>query len=81
MFMLLDLLGIQISTVTFESAFSTSGHIIDTYQTNLSAPIIDVLVCTQDWVRKSKKQIVDNIEDIFKDDDTTKGNKQIHFII
>nr|KAJ0200833.1 hypothetical protein LSAT_V11C600322790 [Lactuca sativa] len=67
-----DLLGIQISTVASESAFSTSGRIIDSYRANLSAPIIEALVCTQDWVRKSKKPIVDNIDDILKDDDIAK---------
>nr|KAJ0207485.1 hypothetical protein LSAT_V11C500290800 [Lactuca sativa] len=81
MFMLLDILGIQISTVASESAFSTSSRITDSYRANLSTPIIEALACTQDWVRKSKKPIVENIEDIFKDDDIAKGYKQIHFII
>nr|KAJ0193052.1 hypothetical protein LSAT_V11C800417890 [Lactuca sativa] len=64
MFMLLDLLDIQISIMAFESAFSTSSRIIDIYRTNLSAPIIETL------------PIVDNIEDNFKDDDIAKGDKQ-----
>nr|KAJ0187490.1 hypothetical protein LSAT_V11C900494050 [Lactuca sativa] len=67
-----DLLGIQISIVASESAFSTSGRIIDIYRANLSALIIEALVCTQDWVRKSKKPIVDNIDDFLKDDDIAK---------
>ena len=73
MFMLIDILGLQISTVASEAAFSTSGRILDPYRTNLSANIVEALVCTQDWVRKSRKQIVDNIDEILKDDEVAKA--------
>nr|KAJ0227033.1 hypothetical protein LSAT_V11C100045650 [Lactuca sativa] len=68
-----DILGLQISTVASEAAFSTSGRILDLYRTNLSANIVEALVCTQDWVRKSRKQIVDNIDEILKDDEVAKA--------
>lgn len=67
-----DILAIQISTVASESAFSTSGRVLDSYRTNLSTSIVEALVCTQDWVRKSRKPIVDDIDDILKDDDIAK---------
>ena len=81
MLVVLDVLGIQISTVASESAFSTSGRVLDPYRTNLAPPIVEALVCTQDWVRKSRKPIRDNIEDIFKDDDVAKGNNFILLFI
>nr|KAJ0211276.1 hypothetical protein LSAT_V11C400207190 [Lactuca sativa] len=68
-----DILGLQISTVVSEAVFSTSGRILDAYRTNLSANIVEALVCTQDWVRKSRKQIVDNIDEILKDNEVAKA--------
>ncbi|CAI9275283.1 unnamed protein product [Lactuca saligna] len=67
-----DILGLQISTMAFETAFSKSGRILDPYRTNMPANILEALVCTQDWVRKSGKPIVDNIDEVLKDDDITK---------
>ncbi|KAK1432618.1 hypothetical protein QVD17_09516 [Tagetes erecta] len=64
-----DILAIQISTVASESAFSTSGRVLTEYRTRLSEKIVEALICTQDWVRKSRKPIVDDIDDILKDDD------------
>lgn len=71
---MLDILGIQISTVASESAFSTSGRVLDPYRTRLSTPIVEALICTQDWVRKSRKPIFDDVDDILNDDDIAKGN-------
>ncbi|KAI3724411.1 hypothetical protein L2E82_36186 [Cichorium intybus] len=64
-----DILAIQISTVASESAFSLSGRILDVYRTNLSTVIVEALVCTKDWVGKSSKPIVDDIDDALKDDE------------
>ncbi|KAJ9557040.1 hypothetical protein OSB04_011654 [Centaurea solstitialis] len=64
-----DILAIQISTVASESAFSTTGRVLDPYRTSLATPIVEALVCTQDWVRKSRKPIVDDVQDILNDDD------------
>lgn len=71
---MLDILGIQISTVASESAFSTSRRVLDPYRTRLSTPIVEALICTQDWVRKSRKPIFDDVDDILNDDDIAKGN-------
>nr|KAJ0211573.1 hypothetical protein LSAT_V11C400177550 [Lactuca sativa] len=71
-YMAKDILGLQISIVASEAAFSTSRQILDPYRTNLSANILEALVCTQDWVRKSRNPIVDNIDEVLKDDDVAK---------
>ncbi|PWA59365.1 AC transposase [Artemisia annua] len=63
-----DILVIQITTVAPESAFSTGGRVLDPYGTNLSYVIVEALICTQDWVRKSKKTIIDDIDDLLNDD-------------
>ncbi|GKD24550.1 zinc finger BED domain-containing protein RICESLEEPER 2 [Tanacetum coccineum] len=68
-----DILAIQISTVASESAFSTGGRVLDPYRTSLSTKIVEALICTQDWVRKSRKPInVDSLEDLFNDDEIVK---------
>ena len=72
--MLIDILGIQISTVAFKGAFSTSGQILDLYRTKLSANIVKTMVCTLNWIRKSRKPIVDNINEVLKDDEVAKCN-------
>ncbi|GKB07796.1 zinc finger BED domain-containing protein RICESLEEPER 2, partial [Tanacetum coccineum] len=64
---------IQISIVASESAFSTGGRVLDPYRTSVSTKIVKALICTQDWVRKSRKPInVDSLEDLFNDDEIVK---------
>ncbi|GKB36629.1 RNA-directed DNA polymerase, eukaryota, reverse transcriptase zinc-binding domain protein [Tanacetum coccineum] len=48
-----DILAIQISTVASEAAFITGGGVLDPYRTRLSTTIVEALICTQDWVRKT----------------------------
>jgi hypothetical protein len=48
-----DILAISISTMASESAFSTSGRILDDFRTSLTPFMIQALVCTQDWLRRS----------------------------
>ncbi|GJT67259.1 zinc finger BED domain-containing protein RICESLEEPER 2 [Tanacetum coccineum] len=67
-----DILAIQITTVASESAFSTGGRVLDPYSTNLSYAVVEALICTQDWVSKSKKAIIDDIDDLLKDGDVAK---------
>ncbi|PWA91957.1 AC transposase [Artemisia annua] len=67
-----NILAIQITTVASESAFSTGGRVLDPYRTNLSYAVVEALICTQDWVRKFKKAIIDDIDDLLNDDDVAK---------
>ncbi|GJR97228.1 zinc finger BED domain-containing protein RICESLEEPER 2 [Tanacetum coccineum] len=71
-----DILSIQVSTVAFESAFSASGRILDPYRNALAPNIVEALVCTQDWIRTSTRNItMDTLEDLMKDDELA---KEIH---
>ena len=46
-----DILAIPISTVASESAFSTSGRILDDFRSSLTPATLQALICTQDWLR------------------------------
>ena len=39
------------STVAFETAFSTEGRILDSFMSFLSPKTVEALICTQNWVR------------------------------
>ncbi|PWA85464.1 zinc finger BED domain-containing protein RICESLEEPER 2 [Artemisia annua] len=68
-----NILCIQVSTVASESAFSASGRILDPYRNSLAPNIVEALVCTQEWIRTSSRNItVDTLEDLIKDDELAK---------
>lgn len=58
-----DVLSIPISNVASECAFSTSGHILDSFRSSLTPKLVQTLVCLQDWIR-SESQPVSIEEDI-----------------
>ena len=58
-----DVLAIPISTVASESAFSTSGRILDDFRTSLTPFMLEALICSQDWLRRGTPiDIQENIE-------------------
>jgi hypothetical protein len=60
-----DVLAIPISTVASESAFSTSGRILDDFRSSLTPFMLEALVCTQDWLRWSLPiDIEENYEEL-----------------
>ena len=75
--MLLDILAIQISSVAFKSTFNTRGRVISDYRTSLSTLIHEALLCIQDWVRTSTNPIIDNVDDVLKDDDIALDKKNL----
>jgi len=48
-----EVLAIPVSTVASESAFSAGGRVLDPHRINLTPKIVEVLVCTQDWLKGS----------------------------
>ncbi|KAL0345732.1 UNVERIFIED_CONTAM: putative AC transposase [Sesamum radiatum] len=50
-----DVLAIPVSTIALESAFSTSGRVIDAFRSSLSPKMVEALICTQDWLRASPR--------------------------
>jgi hypothetical protein len=40
-----------VTSVALESAFSTGGHVLDNYQSQLNKETNEALLCTQDWMK------------------------------
>ena len=58
-----DLLAMQVSSVASESAFSTSGRILEPYRSCLTHYMIEVLMCTEQWMHadiKVSEQVTTN---------------------
>nr|GFC38454.1 hypothetical protein [Tanacetum cinerariifolium] len=48
-----DVLEIPISTVASEYVFSTGGRVLDAFRSSLTPPVVESLICTQDWFREN----------------------------
>ncbi|XP_019172864.1 PREDICTED: zinc finger BED domain-containing protein RICESLEEPER 2-like [Ipomoea nil] len=61
-----DVLAVPISTVASESAFSTSGRVLDAFRSSLNPKIVEALVCAQDWLRAPNHPISveENLDDV-----------------
>ncbi|KAL8161768.1 hypothetical protein V2J09_013257 [Rumex salicifolius] len=54
-----DLLAIPTLTIAFESAFSTRGHVLDSFRSSLTPQMAEALVYGQDWMRSSHIHVLD----------------------
>ncbi|KAL0885995.1 hypothetical protein Bca101_009978 [Brassica carinata] len=50
-----DLLAMQVSSVASESAFSTSGRILEPHRSCLTHYMIEVLMCNEQWMHADIK--------------------------
>ncbi|GKA32858.1 zinc finger BED domain-containing protein RICESLEEPER 2-like protein [Tanacetum coccineum] len=52
-----DVLAIPISMVASESMFSTGGRVLDAFRSSLTPPVVESLICTQDWFRENSMML------------------------
>jgi hypothetical protein len=77
-----DVLAIQISTVASESAFSTGGRVLDDFRTSLTPFMVEALVCTQDWLRRTTPiNLSENTEELTKLEEGNSSMALCHFLI
>ena len=76
-----DVLAMPISTVASESAFSTGGRILNDFRSSLTPRIVEALLCSQDWIRKTKTtsgaKTINGAELIEEVDDLEKGKLEM----
>ncbi|PKI41816.1 hypothetical protein CRG98_037780 [Punica granatum] len=70
-----DILAVPVSTVVSESAFSTSGRVLDQFRGSLNPKFVEALICAQDWLRSSPTPIT--IEQYLED---AKKYEEVHSI-
>jgi hypothetical protein len=46
-----DILAIPLTSIAFESVFSTGGCIIDPFRSSLAPKTVEALICCQNWLR------------------------------
>ena len=65
-----DVLAVLVSTIAFESAFSTKGCTLDPFRSSLAPEMVQSLICTQNWLQSlvqiSLRQAMDDVE-LFED--------------
>ena len=53
-----DMLAVPMSTVESESAFSTSGRILDPFRSSLKPKTVERLICAKNWLSDSNDMSV-----------------------
>jgi hypothetical protein len=51
--MVRNVLAVPVSTVASELAFSTGGRILDPFRSSLSPDMVQVIFCSQNWLKSS----------------------------
>ena len=77
-----DVLAVPMSTVASESAFSTSGRILDPFRSSLKAKTVERLICTKNWLSDSNdmsvcQEFMDEIDTLKDSIDVENGNTKI----
>ena len=75
-----DVLAMQVSSVASESAFSTSGRMLEPHRSCLTHYMVEVLMCSEQWMKQDlqmESRLPSNaqvLEDLADDDRLERGN-------
>ena len=67
-----NIYSISILTVPFKSAFSTGGHVLDSFRSSLTTQTAKALICDQNWIQS--KPLDDMTKEIDEDEEIDEGN-------
>jgi hypothetical protein len=78
-----DVMAVSVSTVAFESAFSTEGRVLDSFRSSLSPLTVEALICCQNWLRSTSspvnlREAMDEVQSI--DEELESGNLFILYL-
>ena len=77
-----DILAVPVSTVSFESAFSSAGRIIEDRRMSLKPDMVEALTITKDWDQAERRmqdysmnndQLVEYFHTFYVDEATPRG--------
>ena len=74
-----DVLAILVSTMASESAFSTGGRVLDLYHCSLTPQMVEALVCTQDWIKRTPSPLPSNENEEFLEFERIEEGNKIFF--
>ncbi|KAG4954637.1 hypothetical protein JHK87_040231 [Glycine soja] len=60
-----DMLAILVFTLASESVFSTKGRVLDPNCCSLTPQMMETLVCTQDWIKRTPSPLPSNENEEF----------------
>ena len=74
---------VPVSTVASESTFSTSGRVLDLFQSSLTPKMVEALICGQNWLRSSPIPINlrKAMDDIEKYEEIESGNFFFNYLL
>ena len=74
------MLAIPVSTVASKSAFSTGERVLDLYRCSITPQMVEALVCTQDWIKKTPSPLPSNENDEFLEFERIEDGNNIFFL-
>jgi len=60
-----DVLVIPVFIMAFKSSFSTERRVLDPYHCSLNPQMVEALVCTQDWIKRTPPPLPSNENEEF----------------
>jgi len=74
-------LVIHVSTLASKFAFSIGGRVLDPYSCSLTPQMVEALVCTQDWIKRTPSPLPSNENDEFLEFERIEECNKIFFLL